>query len=102
MNQFSPYLKIAITMVISVTAVGLMAGCGGGITPATPMPLPTPEEVQVAVVPPATPTTAPSPTPPPAILAPDDGCVTCHTDQAMLQKTAKEETVVEPLSEGEG
>jgi hypothetical protein len=56
----------------------------------------------VAVVPPPTPTTVPSPTPPPAVMAPDDGCVTCHTDQEMLIATADEEEVVEELSEGEG
>jgi len=99
MNRFLPYFKFAFTAALSVVAVGLMAGCGS-TSPPTPIPLPTPENVQVAVVPPATPTTAP--TPPPAVLAPDDGCVTCHTDQAMLQETAKEEEVVEPLSEGEG
>jgi hypothetical protein len=67
------------------------------------MPLPpTPTDVQVAVVPPPTPTTEASPTPPPAVIAPDDGCVDCHTDQEQLIATADEEEVVEELSEGEG
>jgi hypothetical protein len=35
-------------------------------------------------------------------MAPDDSCVTCHTDQEMLIATADEEEVVEELSEGEG
>ena len=68
----------------------------------TPVPQPTREGVEVAEVPPPTPTTPAEPTPPPATVAPDDGCVTCHTDQEQLIATADEEEVVETLSEGEG
>jgi hypothetical protein len=35
-------------------------------------------------------------------VAPDDSCVTCHTDQEQLIAPADEEEVVEELSEGEG
>lgn len=63
---------------------------------------PEPTRVPLAVVPPPTPTKVPTPTPPPAIIAPDDGCVTCHNSEEMLKETAKEEDVAEVLSEGEG
>lgn len=100
MDQFLRYLK-PITIVLGLAAlIGIVASCGG--TPAVPTPPPTPEDVQVAVVPPPTPTAPATPTPPPAILAPDDGCVTCHTDDEMLKATADEEEVAEALSEGEG
>jgi hypothetical protein len=56
----------------------------------------------VAEVPPPTPTLPAEPTPAPAVIAPDDGCVDCHTDQERLIATADEEEVVEELSEGEG
>jgi hypothetical protein len=58
--------------------------------------------VEVAVVPPPTPTTEATPTPPPATIAPDDGCVECHTNDKKLQAVAEEEEEVEELSEGEG
>ncbi|GAB4427072.1 MAG: hypothetical protein Kow0031_07010 [Anaerolineae bacterium] len=61
-----------------------------------------PTRVPIAVVPPPTPTKVPTPTPPPAIMAPDDGCVACHSSEEMLKETAKEEEVAEVLSEGEG
>jgi hypothetical protein len=61
-----------------------------------------PTPVPIAVVPPPTPTKVPTPTPPPAIMAPDDGCVACHSSEEMLKETAKEEEVAEVLSEGEG
>lgn len=102
MNQLSHYFKTGLVATLALLASAVLAGCGLSSSPPTPIPLPTPGDVQLAVVPPPTPTTAPSPTPPPAIIAPDDGCVTCHTDQAMLQETAKPEEVVEALSEGEG
>jgi hypothetical protein len=63
---------------------------------------PEPTRPAIAIVPPPTPTKVPSPTPPPAIMAPDDGCLTCHSSQEMLEATADEEEVVEVLSEGEG
>ncbi|MEW5960232.1 MAG: hypothetical protein AB1801_21110 [Chloroflexota bacterium] len=92
--------KIGLGWGVVLLAAGLMMGCGAS---PTPMPLPpTPTDVQVAVVPPPTPTVPASPTPPPAIIAPDDSCVNCHTDQDRLIATAAEKKVVEPLSEGEG
>ena len=67
-------------------------------TPASPATA----EAELAEVPPPTPTTPPSPTPAPVVIAPDDGCENCHTDKEQLIATAKEEEVVEALSEGEG
>jgi hypothetical protein len=101
MKQLSYYLKPALVFLLGLVVAGGVMACG--VAPAVPTPLPTPEDVQVAVVPPPTPTTPATPTPPPAILAPDDGCVTCHTDQEMLIATASEEEAGhEELSEGEG
>ncbi len=93
------YLKLSTVAALILFIAGLMMGCGP--TP-TPIPHPQMEEGETAVVPPPTPTTPASPTPPPAVIAPDDGCVNCHTDQERLIATADEEEVVEKLSEGEG
>ena len=82
MSQTSKYLKIILIGTLSLVVSGLAMACGSS--------------------PPPTPTTPASPTPPPAIIAPDDGCVECHTDQEKLIANATEEEVVEELSEGEG
>jgi len=100
MSQIPRYLKMSIVGAAVLIMAGLFMGCGAAPTP-IPLP-PTPTDVQVAVVPPPTPTSEASPTPPPAVIAPDDGCVACHTDQEQLIATADEEEVVEALSEGEG
>jgi hypothetical protein len=101
MKQLSTYLKpTLLLLLLGVVVAGGVMACGQVQT--VPTPIPTPEHVQLAVVPPPTPTVPATPTPPPAVLAPDDGCVTCHTDQEMLIATADEEEVVEELSEGEG
>lgn len=47
----------------------------------------------------APPTTAPTAAP---VVADASNCVKCHTDEASLQKLAKEEAPAEALSEGEG
>ncbi len=100
MNRLLQYLKITLFAAFVLSVAGLMMGC---VASPTPIPLPpTPTDVQVAVVPPPTPTIPASPTPPPAIIAPNDGCVNCHTNQEQLIATADEEEVVESLSEGEG
>lgn len=100
MSQILRYLKMSVVGAVVLIVAGLFMGCGAAPTP-IPLP-PTPTDVQVAVVPPPTPTREASPTPPPAIIAPDDGCEGCHTDQEQLIATADEEEVVEKLSEGEG
>ena len=101
MSQTPLVVKLSMFAALALIVAGLVMACG-----ATPAPTPVPRqptaEVEVAKVPPPTPTTAPTPTPPPAIIAPDDGCEDCHTDKERLIATAKEEEVVEELSEGEG
>lgn len=99
MSQTPRYIKLTIISALLLIVAGLMIACGA--TP-TPIPRPPAGDREVAVVPPPTPTTAPSPTPSPAIIAPDDGCLNCHTNQEQLIATAEEEEVVEKLSEGEG
>ncbi|RMF03876.1 MAG: hypothetical protein D6768_04820 [Chloroflexi bacterium] len=99
MNPRSHTFKIAVALVLLLA--GLLTACGA-TPPAKPEPRPEPEKVEVAVVPPPTPHTPATPTPPPAIIAPDDGCVNCHTNPEQLIATAKEEEVVESLNEGEG
>ena len=69
---------------------------------AEPTSAPAEDEGEVAVVPPATPTAPITPTATPVLIPPDDSCVDCHTDQEKLIANAKEEEVVESLSEGEG
>ncbi len=101
MSQIGQYFKIIIFSALILIVAGLIVGCGSAAVTPHPLP-PTPTDVQVAVVPPPTPTSEASPTPPPAIIAPDDGCVECHTDQERLIATADEEEIVETLSEGEG
>ena len=117
MDQRSYTLKrISVVVLLAGLALTVMA-CGAAVEPTTraePDPMENwenfdatvataePTRGPVAVVPPPTPTTAPSPTPPPAVMASDDSCVTCHTDQEMLIANAEEEEVVEVLSEGEG
>jgi hypothetical protein len=93
--------RFRLIIVAALGLAGLVAACGGVPAP-TPMPLPTQPQGEVAVVPPPTPTSPATPTPPPAIIAPDDGCVACHTNQERLIATAKDEEAVEVLSEGEG
>ena len=115
MDQKSSILKRIIVLVLLAGLALTVMACGTAAEPtarAEPDPMENwenfdaivatsapPTRGPVAVVPPSTPTTAPSPTPPPAVMASDDSCVTCHTDQEMLIATAEEEEVVEALSE---
>jgi hypothetical protein len=101
MGQKAPILKLIMVSALMLLLAGLVMACGGTPVP-TPEPRPTQDKGEVAVIPPPTPTTPASPTPPPAIIAPADSCVDCHSDQEKLIATADEEEVVEGLSEGEG
>ena len=78
MSQTSKYSKIVLIAGLSLVLGGLVMACGTIPAP-TPVPQPTRDGVEVANVPPPTPTTPAEPTLPPAIIAPDDGCVECHT-----------------------
>jgi hypothetical protein len=48
------------------------------------------------------PTAVASPMPSPTVVVSNDSCLSCHTDEEQLLATAREEVVVESLSEGEG
>jgi len=100
MNKPVHYFKFTLIALLSLAVAALFMACGAA--PVAPVPQPEPEEIEVAVVPPPTPSTPATPTPPPAIMAPDDGCVECHSSEETLKETAKEEMIAEALSEGEG
>jgi len=100
MNKPVHYFKFTLIALLSLAVASLFMACGAA--PATSVPRPTPEDVEVAVVPPPTPSTPATPTPPPAIMAPDDGCVECHSSEEILKENVEEEMIGEALSEGEG
>ena len=99
MRRTPSYLKVSVLLALFLVVVGVMA-CG----PTAPAPTPraTQERAELAKVPPPTPTIPAIPTEIPALTAPDDSCVSCHTEKEQLIATAKEEEVAEELSEGEG
>ena len=100
MSRISTYLKWGVLSTLILAVAGLVMACG----PTAPAPTPhaTPERGELAEVPPPTPTTPATPTEIPALTAPDDGCVSCHTNKEQLVATGDEEAVTESLSEGEG
>jgi hypothetical protein len=100
MSLTTSYFKWGVLTTLILAVAGLVMACG----PTAPVPTPraTPERDQLAEVPPPTPTTPATPTEIPALTAPDDGCVNCHTNKEQLIATGKEEEVAESLSEGEG
>jgi hypothetical protein len=123
MSQTSIVFKLGLIMALALIAAGIMMACETIPVPLTTTDSPAATEIEqaeaapaspttadgsptaeaeLADVPPPTPTTPPSPTPTPVVIAPDDGCENCHTDKEQLIATAKEEEVVEELSEGEG
>ena len=104
-------LALAIGLAV---AIALLAGCASE-EPAglqrrmdarrQSVPIPTaipPTEAPVAA---PTATTAPptrAPTPVPATAKSADNCITCHTEQAVLEKMAVDKTVASAETEGEG
>ncbi|MDM8529358.1 hypothetical protein QUF58_14280 [Anaerolineales bacterium HSG24] len=99
MFQQFRYFKLIITISLIMLISGLIMSCS---SIPTPIPATPTKKAKVAAVPPPTPTTPAIPTPTPAILAPDDSCVNCHSDEAQLVLTSTKEEVEEELSEGEG
>jgi len=131
MSQIPRYFRFSLIIAMVLVVTGTILACGTSLTPEvqvaevpsstpttsfsptpspTDTPLPTPTVPLPAsptpspTVPPPSPTPAPavSPTPSPAMASSDESCVNCHTDQEQLIANAKEEEVVEALSEGEG
>lgn len=130
MNQIPHILKPSMIAVCTLAIAGLVMACGT-TSPATPAaqaektievaeapsptlavvasptvqsspttaPSPTSSPTPTTV---PSPTVAPSPTLSPTVVASNDSCIQCHTDKEQLIATAKEEEVVEKLSEGEG
>jgi len=108
---------VAVLSIILLSVL-LLAGCAGGAAPAPATdtaPPPTAAPTQAPTEPPApTATLAPTDTPEPeptateapsptAVVSTDaTNCVTCHTDQAILQELAVGQDHAEELSEGEG
>ena len=131
MSQIPRYFKFSLIITIVLVVSGSVLACGTASTPAPsatpeqelaevptatptvppasptpvpPSPTPTTEPSPTSsptTIPPS-PTTEPSPTPAPEVASSDDSCISCHTDQEQLIATAKDEEVVESLSEGEG
>ncbi len=99
MSQVLSRLKLTLILAFILISTGLMMACGATSMPESPPPA---DDVEIARVPPPTPTKPASPMPPAAVIAPDDGCVACHTSQEQLIAAAKPEVVAEILSEGEG
>lgn len=100
MSLTPSYFKWGVLTTLILVVAGLVMACGP--TASIPTPRATQERGQVADVPPPTPTTPATPTDAPSLTAPDDSCVSCHTDKEQLIATGKEEEVAESLSEGEG
>jgi len=100
MSLTPSYFKWGVLATLILVIAGLVMACG----PTAPIPTPraTQDRGDLAEVPPPTPTTPATPTQIPALTAPDDGCVSCHTNKEQLIATGKEEEVTESLSEGEG
>ncbi|MGQ9516093.1 MAG: hypothetical protein ACUVWB_00085 [Anaerolineae bacterium] len=114
LRTYARWVGPAVALLIGVLVMVIAAGCGPAPTPVAPVP-PTPVQYAVPTIVP-TPTTPPKPTPvalefplpAPAttgdgfVKADDSNCRTCHTDEAALQKLAKEPEKAPSLSEGEG
>lgn len=130
MNPIPRILKPGMLAVCTLSMAGLVMACGttSPSTPAaqvekiievaetptaklvavasptalsTPTTAPSPTSSPTATTVPS-PTIAPSPTSSPTAVLSNDSCIQCHTDKEQLIATAKEEEVVEQLSEGEG
>ena len=102
MSQTGKKFKFIVLSVFTIVMSSLMMACSGAV-PTAPPPRVQPPGVEVAVVPAPTPAPPAEPVPTPVLLAPDDGCVECHTNQEMLVDTGDpEEADAESLSEGEG
>jgi hypothetical protein len=100
MSLTPSYFKWGVLSTLILAVAGLVMACGP--TAPTPLPRATQERGQLAEVPPPTPTMPATPTEIPALTAPDDSCVSCHTNKEQLVATGDEEEVGESLSEGEG
>lgn len=107
MAQAEKIIEIAETpspklvAVVSPTALSTPTTAPSPTSSATPTTVPSPTSSPTPTTVPS-PTVAPSPTSSPTVVISNDSCIQCHTDKEQLIATAKEEEVVEQLSEGEG
>lgn len=94
--RVGPYLLLGLLLLVA----GMLASCGPESS--TPQARPTPPVGPVAMVHTSLIVLEATPTPVPVLLPDDENCVTCHTDEETLKKTAEKKEEKEKLSEGEG
>jgi hypothetical protein len=104
-------IRLSVLAAIGLLVVGvIVVACGGSPaqptepeTRASPVPQPTNETAPTnTAVPPVPTDVPPTDIPEPTALPSAENCITCHTDEKVLQAMAVEEEVVSSETSGEG